>query len=87
MLFRSNITGELSAFSSVTTTENVSIVSLVGEGIKFTSGVAGRSFGALKEVNILMVGMGASDANISIIVDQSDMERCVSLLHYEFFEK
>jgi aspartate kinase len=82
-----NITGELSAFSSVTTTENVSIVSLVGEGIKFTSGVAGRSFGALKEVNILMVGMGASDANISIIVDQSDMERCVSLLHYEFFEK
>jgi len=34
-----------------------------------------------------MVSMGASEANISIIVDQADMEQCVTLLHREFFEK
>ncbi|HQN74071.1 MAG TPA: aspartate kinase [bacterium] len=83
----SDIIRELSEFSSVTATENVSIISIVGEGIKFTSGIAGRCFGSLKDINILMVSMGASEANISIIVDQSDMERCVTLLHREFFEK
>lgn len=82
-----DIVKELSDFSSVTTTENVSILSLVGDGIKFTSGIAGKCFGALKETNILMVSMGASEANLSIIVDRKDMEKCVSLLHYEFFEK
>jgi aspartate kinase len=83
----SDIIRELSEFSSVSTTENVSIISLVGDGIKFTSGVAGRCFGSLKDVNVLMVSMGASEANISIIADQADMERCVTLLHREFFEK
>lgn len=81
------IVDELSSFAGVAVSGSVAIISLVGAGIKFAPGIAARCFGALDKVNVLMVSMGASDANLSIIVDQSEMERSVRLLHREFFEK
>lgn len=82
-----NIVRDLSDFSDVEITENVAIISLVGEGLKFTSGVAARCFSAIGDINVLMVNMGASEVNLSIIVEQKDMEKAVRNLHCEFFEK
>lgn len=81
------IVEELSSFAAVTVSGRIAIISLVGAGIKFAPGIAARCFGALDKVNVLMVSMGASDANLSILVDQSEMENSVKLLHKEFFEK
>lgn len=81
------IADELSSFASVAVSEHVAIISLVGAGIKFAPGIAARCFGVLDKINVLMVSMGASDANLSIVVDQSEMEKSVRLLHREFFEK
>jgi len=82
-----NITRELSTFSDVEISQDVAIISLVGEGLKFTSGIAARCFLAIGDINVLMVNMGASEVNLSIIVEQKDMENAVFNLHYEFFEK
>jgi aspartate kinase len=82
-----NLVRELSAFSDVEISKNVAIISLVGEGLKFTSGIAARTFSAIGDINVLMVNMGASEVNLSIIVEQKDMENAVKNLHYEFFEK
>ncbi|MFY8162346.1 MAG: aspartate kinase [Candidatus Kapaibacteriota bacterium] len=78
---------ELNNFSSVTCTKNNAIISVVGEGIKQTAGIAARFFGVLSDINIYMVSVGASEVNLSIVVNQDDMENCVKKLHYEFFEK
>lgn len=82
-----NIVKDLSNFSNVEITKNVAIISLVGEGLKFTSGIAARCFAAIENINVLMVNMGASEVNLSIIVEQKDMEKAVKNLHREFFEK
>jgi aspartate kinase len=85
--YLNEIVEELSCFSIVDVTEKVAIISLVGEGIKYTSGIAAKCFAALRDINVIMVSMGASEVNLSVIVEQAQMEDAVSKLHYEFFEK
>ncbi|MDC1068243.1 lysine-sensitive aspartokinase 3 [Candidatus Kapabacteria bacterium] len=80
------IIGELEKFSNVTVHTNHSIISAIGDGIKETAGIASRFFGVLKDVNIKMVSIGASEVNISIVVHQGDLERSLDLLHKEFFD-
>ncbi len=82
-----DIVKDLSAFAEVDITKDVAIISLVGEGIKYTPGIAVKCFFALKDINVIMVSMGASEANLSVIVKQSELQRAVSKLHHEFFEK
>ncbi len=76
---------ELSEFSDVTVMSDMSLISAVGEGIKFTSGIASRFFGVLSDINIYMVSVGASEVNLSVIVHNSQMVEAVKRLHSEFF--
>lgn len=78
---------DLRSFSSIDIIRNRAIISAVGEGIRNTSGIASRFFGAINGVNISMISMGASEVNLSIIVAEEDLENAVKLLHKEFFEK
>lgn len=82
----SNIILELEKFSNVSIHTNHSIISAIGDGIKETSGIASRFFGTLKDINIKMVSIGASEVNLSIVVHQADLERSLELLHNEFFD-
>ena len=81
------ICAELDQFAAVTTEENQATVCLVGENIRFTPGVAGRAFQALKSVNIRMISQGASLLNLSLVVAEADLAQAVALLHNEFFEQ
>ncbi len=76
---------ELKEIADIDVMKNYGIICAVGDGIRDTSGVAARFFGALKGINILMVSIGASDVNISIIVKDKDVESSIKLLHKEFF--
>jgi aspartate kinase len=60
---------------------------LVGEGLRESAGVANRVFQALAGVNITMVSFGASGLNISIVIDEEQVEDAVHQLHHEFFER
>lgn len=81
------IINELKTFSEVTYSKDNAIVSVIGEGIKKTSGIAARFFGVLSDINISMVSVGASEVNLSIVLNQEDLEESVKKLHFEFFEK
>ena len=76
---------ELSEFSSIEFFDNKAIISVIGEGIRNTSGISARFFGILKDINIYMVSMGASEINLSIVVDEDNLKNAVVLLHDEFF--
>jgi aspartate kinase len=80
-----HLLNELQEFSSVTVTSNQAIISAVGDGIKETAGLASRYFGILNDINIQMVSIGASEVNISVVVNSADMEKALNLLHNEFF--
>ncbi len=82
-----DIVSELQRFSTVTVEHGKAIICVVGEGIKRTPGIAARVFGALKEINVNMISQGASEINISVIVNESDVPTAVQKLHREFFEE
>lgn len=64
-------------------TEEVSIVTVVGEGMRHTPGVAGSVFSQLgrRGVNVLAIAQGSSEVSISLIVDAADTENAVRSLH------
>lgn len=80
-----SIQTELAQFSEVSIEENQAIVSLVGDNIRHTPGIAARVFGAMNGINIRMISQGASRLNISFVVDGADLTRSVASLHTEFF--
>ena len=81
------IIGELKSVAEVNITKNKSIICIVGEGMKHTTGIAGRTFTALgrNNINIEMISQGASEINVTFIVDGNDAEKSVRILHKEYF--
>jgi aspartate kinase len=81
----SAIKDELSELGEVNIFHNVAIVTVVGRQFRNQSGIAGQVFGALKDINIIMISGGASDINLSFVVDNKDADQSVKFLHREFF--
>ncbi len=80
------IVNELKRFSTVTVEHNKAIICLVGEQMRYTPGISARAFGAIREMNIVMISQGASEVNLSFIIDEADVQVAVQRLHREFFE-
>ena len=78
---------ELEKIGDTRVARHKAIICVVGEGMKHTPGIAARIFGALatKRVNIEMVSEGASEINLTIVVDEKDVDKAVRVLHEEFF--
>jgi aspartate kinase len=79
------IVSDLSEIAEVSIEESQSIVSLVGDNIRHTPGIAARVFTAMDGINIRMISQGASRLNISFVVDAADLKRSVESLHNELF--
>jgi len=79
-----DIINDLKKIASVKVSRNMGIVVAVGEGIRDTAGIAARFFGTLRGFNILMVSIGSSDINISIVMEQGEIIEAVQMLHNEF---
>lgn len=81
------IAEELEAFSRVRIGKRKAILSIVGD-VKRSSEILDTAFGILKEanVNVQMISQGASKVNIALIVEDDEVEPCMKLLHYHFFE-
>jgi bifunctional aspartokinase / homoserine dehydrogenase 1 len=68
-------------------TDGLSIVAVVGDGMKQHSGSSGRMFSALGKngVNVVAIAQGASERNISAVIGQSDVAKALNALHEAFF--
>ena len=68
--------------------ESVSLIALVGEGMRKKCGISGKLFKALgdKNINIIAIAQGSSETNISIVVDDEKGDEALKILHLEFFE-
>lgn len=72
---------ELSDFSEVEVHSERAMVSVIGGGIRTTPGLAEKIFGELSHTNIQMISMGASELNISFVVNTSECDDVVRRLH------
>lgn len=72
---------ELGKIAEVKVHRDRAMVAVVGRGIRTTPGLAGQIFSELKDINIQMISMGASELNISFVVDENQMTDAVQRLH------
>ena len=81
------IAADLAKLADVKYAGRKAIVCLVGENIRNTPGIVARVFGAISDVNIQMISQGASEINISFVIDEADVPHAVSRLHHAFFSE
>jgi aspartate kinase len=81
------IAADLGKLANVKYQGRKAIVCLVGENIRNTPGIAAKVFSAISNINIQMISQGASEINISFVVDEPDVPEVVSRLHSVFFSE
>jgi aspartokinase/homoserine dehydrogenase 1 len=83
--FQHEIRDEL--IDEIKLTDKLSIVAVVGDGMKHFPGSSGRMFSALGRngVNVVAIAQGSSERNISAVIDQADVAKSLNALHEAFF--
>ena len=79
---------DMEEFADVTLVRDRAILSLVGEGMRYATGTAGRMFMALaqQQINLEMITQGASEINISCVIRQEDSPEALRIIHKTFLE-
>lgn len=69
--------------------KNLAIIALVGDNMKSHQGLSGKMFSTLgkNNVNIRAIAQGASERNISAVINKEDVKKALNALHEEFFEE
>jgi aspartate kinase len=62
------------------------LICLVGDDIRGHSGIASQVFTAIRHINIRMISQGASEINMSFMIDEEDADEAVRSLHATFFQ-
>lgn len=65
----------------------LSTIAIVGENMKHTPGIAGKLFGTLGRsgISVIACAQGASETNISFVVDQKNLRKSLNVIHDSFF--
>jgi len=79
------ISAELSKIADVKMEGNKALICLVGEDIRGQSGISGQVFSAISHVNVRMISQGASEINMSFMINEEDVEEAIRSLHKKFF--
>jgi aspartate kinase len=76
---------ELSKIADVKMEGSKALICMVGEDIRGHSGIAAQVFSAIRHVNVRMISQGASEINMSFMIEEEDVEEAVRSLHKYFF--
>ncbi len=79
------ISADLSHLADVKYEGRKALICMVGENIRGQHGIAARVFQAIRHVNVRMISQGASEINMSFMVEEDDAEEAIRSLHDEFF--
>ncbi|MGX7025440.1 aspartate kinase [Vagococcus hydrophili] len=82
----SRLTTELE-LDEIKVMHNISMIALVGEGMKNNIGVASRATSALskKHINLEMINQGSSEVSILFAIEDSHTDEAIKALYHEFF--
>ena len=62
------------------------IISVVGEGLRNTPGIAARVFSVIQDINVSMISVGASSVNLTFMVDEPHAIEAITRMHRVCFE-
>ncbi len=73
--------------SDITAESNLATVAIVGENMKHTTGIAGKLFNTLGRngINVIACAQGASETNISFVIDFKNLRKALNVIHDSFF--
>lgn len=69
---------------SFSTMDNIAMLTFTGTGLVGNSGIAGRLFNALKDVNVIIISQACSEMSISVVISAADAQRAVNAINEEF---
>lgn len=77
-------TGEI---TTITAERDLATVAIVGENMKHTPGIAGKLFNTLGRngINVIACAQGASETNISFVIQYSSLRKALNVIHDSFF--
>jgi aspartate kinase len=81
------IDAELKMLADVTYEGKKALVCMVGEDIRGQSGIAAQVFNAIRHINMRMISQGASEINMSFMIEEDDADEAVRSLHAKFFKQ
>lgn len=80
------IAADLSKLADVKYEGKKALVCLVGENIRGQNGIAVQVFNAVRHINVRMISQGASEINMSFMIEEEDAEEALRSLHAAFFQ-
>jgi len=81
------ISADLGQLADVKYEGKKALVCLVGEDIRGQHGIAAQVFNAIRHINVRMISQGASEINMSFMIDEDDADEAVRSLHAAFFKE
>lgn len=78
---------ETGQVSKIDIERELSVVAIVGENMKHTTGIAGKLFSTIGKngINIIAIAQGASELNISWVVKTQELRKTLNVVHESFF--
>jgi aspartate kinase len=80
------LAAELGQLADVKYEGKKALVCMVGDDIRGQQGIAAQVFNAIRHINVRMISQGASEINMSFMIDEDDAEEAVRSLHAAFFK-
>jgi aspartate kinase len=81
------IAADLSKLADVKYEGRKALICMVGGNIRGQNGIAAQVFHAIRHVNVRMISQGASEINMSFMIDEDDADEAVRSLHAAFFKE
>ncbi len=80
------LAADLAELGDVRIMRDRAVVALVGERLLKTPGVPAKALGALSDINVEMISLGANEINLSLVVERGQAAEAQRRLHAAFFE-
>jgi len=83
--FEYEIQGKL--VNPVKVENDLSVVAIIGENMRYQPGISGRMFRTLGKngINAIAIAQGSSELNISVVINKTDESKALNALHASFF--
>jgi aspartate kinase len=81
------LVSDLAELGTVQVEKNRTIISVVGEGLRNTPGIAEKVFSVISDINVSMISVGASSVNLTFMVDAEHATEAITRLHRVCFEQ
>lgn len=74
-------------FNDIKAEPDLATIAVVGENMKHTTGLAGKLFNTVGRngINVIACAQGASETNISFVVEKKSLRKALNVIHDSFF--